>query len=131
MNNSISAGDFATAANLLSYDVDTLANTGIDTATGVVMADDTGADNVVTNYRLYYRLLITYAQDTLSVTDSARLVTLAHKCPIVDGAIIYAARALYSAVFNDMRVFGEGDCDEISIASGKGIHNADEDEVQS
>ncbi len=121
IGNSINTADYATAITLLNYGVDTLANIGEDDSTGVKMADDTGADNVVLNYRQYYRLLLTYIQDTLSPTDSSLLAVLANKCPIVDGPVIYDARALYSSVFKNPPVFGEGECDAMSFTSGKEI----------
>jgi len=36
--------------------------------------------------------------------------SLAHKCPSVDGQIIHDARALYSLVYDDMRMFSDAGC---------------------
>ncbi len=124
IDNSINTADFSTASALLASDIDSLVNTGADSITGVVMADGAEADNVVANYRQYYQLLSTYATGTLTASDSAILVALSHKCPVVDGSVIYGARALYSLVFRDAQVFGEGDCDSIMLSSGKDAHNA-------
>ncbi len=124
LNNSLAAGDTIGALTLLAYNVDSLAHNGTDTATGAQLADDTSANTVVQNYIDYYRLLTGYLRDTLSGSDTALLITLANKCPSVDGPIIHNARALYSIVVDDTLVFGTGDCETMSDTSSKGAHSA-------
>ena len=106
----ISAGDFATANSLIGLPIDSFANTDSNAITGAVMADDTTADNVVTNYIEYYRLLIKYMTDTLHSSDSSSLKILANKCPYVDGSVVFQARTLYSIVFNDIKQFNDLGC---------------------
>ena len=92
-----------------------------DAVTGAVMADDTTVDNIVDNYKQYYQLLVKYRTDTLNSTDSAQVAILANKCPYIDGMIIYNARALYSHIFRDCRMWSDIGCDStISWSERKG-----------
>jgi len=35
---------------------------------------------------------------------------LANKCPYVDGSVVYQARALYSLIYNDLRMWNDAGC---------------------
>jgi hypothetical protein len=48
-----------------------------------------------------------YLDTALSSSDSTAIVTLANLCPNTDGAIVYNARALYAAAYNDHSVWDE------------------------
>jgi len=109
---------------ILVQTVDGLANTDSDATTGVKIADGTNVDGIILNYTKYEQLLMNYTNDTLSTSDSVDLVTLANKCPYVDGAVIYQARSLYSRIFEDYRVFGNTGCDS-TMAAGKAPHAID------
>jgi Secretion system C-terminal sorting domain len=107
----VGSADYTTAAAMLCYAVDPMANIDTDYATGVVMQDATAADAIVSNYREYYRLLMNYTQGVMTATDSTYLVIMANMCPYVDGAVIYEARALYSLVYQDPRMFNDVGCE--------------------
>lgn len=109
----IDTGDYASAATELSYPLGYMASADSDATTGAVMADSAG-DNVVSNYTAYYGLLVKYMTDTLNAADSAAVTTLANKCPYVDGSVVYHARALYSMIYDDLRMFNDGGCDPVT-----------------
>ena len=71
---------------------------------------------MVANYRAYCQLLVKYMIDTLSSSDSGQIAALADMCPYINGPVIYNARALYNAVFNNSRVWSDLGCS----ASGGG-----------
>ena len=133
IENSMVTGDFATAISLMAI-LPSTSNTTTDTASGVVMADGAWADGIVANYTSYYNLYMKYATDTLNATDSATLKYLAGMCPIVDGTIIYEAKALYGQVFNEVPPYNS-DCGSDSVGSRngqfKGGNNGVDDALQS
>ncbi len=62
----------------------------------------TPTNNIETNYKTYYGLYYTYANNSFAPTngtDESNLRALANGCPSKDGACVYQARALYNAVF--------------------------------
>jgi hypothetical protein len=111
---SIGAGDFATANILLAYPTDSLLNTDSSATTGAVLADDTTADNIVNNYKEYYRLLIKFTTDTLNSADSAEITTMAGMCPQIDGAVILQVRGLYALIYNNYKLWSDISCDSLS-----------------
>ncbi len=115
INSNIVQMNYGLAHAQLAAPLDTLATSDSDAVTGAIMADDVDADNVVYNYKKYYELLLRYMEDTLTTTDSVYLRHLAEKCPDVDGAVVYNARALYSLVFNDMQIFNDGGCGAVEM----------------
>jgi hypothetical protein len=63
----------------------------------------TSTNNVEDVYIYYYDLYLAYANNNFQPTngtDEANLITLASRCPGMDGAGVYQARALYNSVFN-------------------------------
>jgi hypothetical protein len=121
----IDTGDIATAQALLdAYGKDDLNNNQVDTTTGVQMADDTTADNIVINYRQFYQLYINYADSALSGSDSAAIETMAKLCPITNGAVVYKARALYDIVFDTLRFFQSNCGDDVVFDSSAARHGA-------
>ena len=115
IENDITMGNYGSAATRLSYPLSYMANADTDATTGAAMADSAG-DNVVINYKQYYQLLVKYQTDTLNSTDSMQIAAMANKCPFVDGSVIFQARALYSMVFNDSRIFSDVGCEPIMEA---------------
>lgn len=65
------------------------------------------------NYKLFYNLCLKYLDSTqvLSSQDSTDIMTLAQKCPFIDGAIIYNARALNQLVNKSMTLYNDNGCD--------------------
>jgi len=109
----IASGDLIVAQTLLNAPTDSLANTSVDTVTGVQMADDTAADDIVSNYKLYYNLYLKYASKTMTGTDSALVEAMANLCPMIDGSVVYQARSLYSLISQNMIVFSDDFCDSV------------------
>ncbi|GAA4461728.1 hypothetical protein GCM10023093_06900 [Nemorincola caseinilytica] len=130
----IASGNYEHAKQLLAQPLNYMTSDARDAETNVVLADKAG-DNIVSNYKQYYDLLIRYSTDKLNSADSQHLVVLAEKCPLADGAAIYQARALYNLVFDDCRIFSDLGCklepqQEIDEAAGAttavGGQNADD-----
>ncbi len=84
----------------LAQDIDALATTATDPATGVIMADGTDADAVVSNYITYYNLYLKYVTDTLTTGDTATIGALANLCPSLYGAVVHNACNLYNVLMN-------------------------------
>ncbi len=62
----------------------------------------TPTNNIETNYKTYYGLYYSYANNSFAPTngtDETNLRSLANGCPSKDGACVYQARALYNTVF--------------------------------
>jgi hypothetical protein len=98
----IANGNYDAATSAMAEGIHAHTNVTVDDATGVAMADGTGADYVVQNYLDIYRLGIKYALGELTDGDKAEVAELANLCPGIDGTIIYTARGLYSNVFGNL-----------------------------
>jgi len=85
-------------------------NPQYDPITGVVIADSSGASHVVNNYRKYYKILIHYLEDSITVAEKDTLTAIAYRCPMTEGAVVYNARALYGVVFNTVTIFSDDIC---------------------
>ena len=112
----IAGGLLAHTQSLLSYDINDLSNTNLDTVTGVLMADGTNANYVVNNYLDYYNIELRNAQGMMTRADSIRIAQLADLCPLTDGWIVYQAQALYSNLFSNYKVW-DGNCDADTSAA--------------
>jgi hypothetical protein len=82
-----------------------------DPATGVTIADSSGATHVVNNYRKFYKILIDYLGGTISNAEKDTLTAMSGLCPILNGTVVYQARALYAMVFNTANMFTDAICD--------------------
>jgi hypothetical protein len=91
----------------------------IDTTTGVNIKDDSTIDYIIDMHREFYNIYLHYLQYALDSTDSVRIPYIAQLCPLEYGSVVYKARALYTTVFNDLRVWCEG-CDEGQQQQGQG-----------
>lgn len=67
------------------------------------------------NYKSVYDAYIKHASDTVTISDSLTLVTIALGCPFTDGAAVYEARALYNSIYHTNVNF-EDNC--LPISSG-------------
>ena len=76
----------------------------------LVITDYADADYVVNNYRNFFRRYLKHLKGTMSCADTIALNNLAQKCPSVDGAIVYQARALYASISQDMRMYRDDSC---------------------
>ncbi|MGC4057325.1 MAG: hypothetical protein QM743_04285 [Chitinophagaceae bacterium] len=84
--------DLSQVQVLLTHPAEALGRVEIDT--NVVVTDYSEADAVVANYSDYFLLYLRYLQGTLTAADKDLLTALAHKCPDLDGAVVYQARGL-------------------------------------
>ena len=105
----LSAADYAGAQGLLG--APPIPMDSISGPNGVLILDGHGGDNVVNNYTSFYQLYIRYHIGTLTAPDSAQVTVLANKCPLIDGAVVYQARALYRLLTNDLTVFNDDYCE--------------------
>lgn len=110
MESLLAAGDFDSVTVMLGYDIDSMANTAYHSTLGVDVADGLSANFIVQNYQQFYGLYIKYATNNLSGSDSLDILALAELCPQIDGGVVHQARALYSEVFNNLRIFDDDSC---------------------
>jgi len=108
IENALYAVDTFAADSLMAISMSAFAAT--DTATHVQLVDDSTADYIVDNYKTFYKVYLDYIGVGLTSADSAEVQTLAAECPNVYGPIVYRARALYTAVFNDLREWNDDSC---------------------
>ncbi len=77
-------------------------------------------NNIETNYKTYYGLYYTYANNSFAPTngtDETNLRSLANGCPSKDGACVYQARSLYNSVY--------GTTSNYPVCSNSGARMAD------
>lgn len=60
----------------------------------------TPVNNIESNYKKYYQLLLKAKTGSLNSNDSTSLFTLANSCPFTEGGSVYQARALYNQLFS-------------------------------
>jgi hypothetical protein len=109
IENYIGNGDLADAQALVSTCPPAMPM--YDPATGVVIADSSGAGHVVHNYRKFYQVLINYLGGNITPDDKDTLAALAGLCPVLNGTVVYQARSLYAMVFNTANVFNDESCE--------------------
>ncbi len=113
MENYLARGQYRKTATLLSeYGVSDRASTDEDEETGVSMTDHVDANNIVENYRRFYEVCVHYAEEAVTNADSVDIEAMAQKCPIVEGSVVFNARALYNILFDTVRIF-ESNCDTV------------------
>jgi hypothetical protein len=110
MENALANGYFDSVTTMLSYNIDSMANTAWDTVTQTRMADSTAADNIVQNYQSFFGLYMKYMTQSLSSGDSLQIMALAQLCPERNGTVVFQARALYSEIFGDLTMFNDDSC---------------------
>lgn len=59
------------------------------------------------NFKTYYQIYMNYANGTYSSTDSVALYQLASSCSLLNGDVVYLARALYNAVNNKIIIWDD------------------------
>lgn len=112
IENSLAQGDSSTAMTAIYTPDAPLVGTGTyqDSTTGVVIADDTSGDYLMATYKNFYSLYLRYASGNLSTDDSTMVVSIANYCPAQYGAVVYRARSLYVALYNDLPVWNDDSC---------------------
>ncbi len=81
-----------------------------DSVTGAYVVDDSSADYIVGTHLSFYKIYQNYLNGAIECTDSIKLAYLANLCPPLYGPVVYQSRALYSAVFDALRVWTDS-CD--------------------
>jgi hypothetical protein len=67
----------------------------------------TPASDIETGYKDFYNFCIKQQTDTLDDSDSIKLYQLSARCPIQYGAVTYQARAMYNALYDQVREFSD------------------------
>gem|GEM_PF-6109630 len=107
VENALAKGCFGQAQSLINNTAMQLAtNTQIGT-NGAVICDSSAADSIVYTHIWYYQLYKKYMQNSLSSNDSLSIIYIANLCPNIYGAGVFAARALYSLVYDDPIVWDD------------------------
>ncbi len=89
----LGTGDIGAAQQLLGGTIGAMGRVQVNN--DVVITDYNEADRIVNDYMAYYQSYIRMLQGSLNASDTAIVETIANKCPPVDGAVVYKARALY------------------------------------
>lgn len=105
----INNDDFSTAQNLLDNPVSAMGRVVVNG--DLIITDYTDANEVVENYTNYYHAYLQFLQGTMTDSDSARIWSIAHKCPVKDGAVVYKARALQQRLSFDFIVYNDDSCE--------------------
>lgn len=93
INQAIGTGDIITAQSLINTPVSAMGRVIVNC--NVTITDYPAANGIVSDYVVYYNTHIRMLQNTINPTDTAVIGAIARKCPPVDGAVVYKARALY------------------------------------
>ena len=56
---------------------------------------------------------------TMTATDSSYVVLMANICPSHDGAVVYNARALYSHIYGDLKMWPDMGCDTVDVIADR------------
>jgi hypothetical protein len=112
----------------------------IDTVTGVEIDDDSTVDYLVNTYKVFYTLHLNYKTHSMTSSDSSRIINIAELCPLEYGAVVYQARALYTAVFQEVRIWNDTCVDFVDTTgqqqdeqghkTGNGKGNAAKEDMQ-
>ena len=81
-----------------------------DSTTGAMVVDDSSADYIINNYFMFYNTYMNYVNGAMSCTDSNNVRYMAALCPSIYGTAVYQSRALYAAVFDELRTWNDDDC---------------------
>jgi hypothetical protein len=95
-------GDFYTDNKTKSYGK--LSDAEIDLANGnysaasSALSSISAKNNIETNYESFYNLYAKYYTKVYTDNENTALLSLANKCPFLEGEVIYQARALYNVI---------------------------------
>jgi len=73
-------------------------------------------NNMEANYQNFNTSFIDLLDSAYSYQDSVNLITIANSCPATNGDVVYSARALYNAVYNQYQYF-EDNCSYVQSVS--------------
>jgi Secretion system C-terminal sorting domain len=112
----IGTGNIATAKSLMNAPVPAMGRVVVNC--NITITDYPAANSIVSDYLAYYNTHIRMLEDTINSTDTAILGSIARKCPPVDGAVVYKARALYQLLTGIAVQYKDDSC-----AFGMGGHS--------
>ncbi|MFA6151112.1 MAG: T9SS type A sorting domain-containing protein [Chitinophagaceae bacterium] len=104
----LDSGDISSAQTLLGSPVSAM---GVNTLSNTITVTDyTEADAIAANYVRYYDRYIRFLQGSMNGSDTVYIQDLATKCPALDGAIVFKARALYDWLADTVIVYQDDSC---------------------
>ena len=59
---------------------------------------------------MFYNTYMNYVNGVMGCVDSANLRYMAALCPSIYGTVVYQSRALYTAVFDELRTWNDDNC---------------------
>jgi len=112
LEDSIITGNYTIASAMISSPPPPLVGSGqyFDSVTGVTIVDDSTNNYIINNYFMFYNTYINYINGGMTCVDSANLQYMANLCPQLYGTAVYQSRALYTAVFDELRVWNDDSC---------------------
>jgi|GEM_PF-2554856 len=112
IEDSILVGNYAVANLLISTPTPPLVGNGqwFDPITSVTIVDDSSSDYITNNYTMFYSTYMKYITGSMTCLDSVNLQYMANLCPSIYGTVVYQSRALFTIVFNQLRVWNDDSC---------------------
>jgi hypothetical protein len=120
IENAINQDDVTTAQNLLANPVSAMGRVVVNG--DLIITDYNDANNVVANYVDYYAAYIHYLQGNMGYGDRLNIQTIANKCPVIDGAVVYKARGLYQILTKQNIVYNDDNC-EYNLSLNRTVQN--------
>jgi hypothetical protein len=97
VSEALGSADTAGAAALLAAPVSAMGRVAVQ-GSNIVITDYDTADAIVADYAAVYAAYLRYMKGNLLSGDTALLEAIAAKCPAQDGAVVYLARTLFTAL---------------------------------
>ncbi len=123
------AASQSTCRQLFCTIEDSLFQCGYTYASGLVNGF-TPSSTIDQNYKRFYQMYINGMQNTFTSLDSTDLETLASSCPLLNGLVVFQARAFHNSFYNDFKNY-EDNCpqanktnDRIAKTAQSGINKA-------
>lgn len=109
IESAINSDDFSTAQYLLDNPVGAMGR--VIVSGDLIITDYSDADEVVENYTNFYSAYLQFLQGSMTDSDTAKILSIAQKCPVKDGAVVYKARALQQRLSFDYMVYNDDSCE--------------------
>ena len=112
LENMLALGDMNGAAQVMATPPSAPQNNAYDNNTGAQITDNQGADNIVDRYLAFYSIYMNYTNGSMTAQDNAELKAIAMECPLKYGSVVYRARSLYTAVFDQLVAWNDDYCSD-------------------
>lgn len=109
IESAINSDDLTAAQYLLDNPVGAMGR--VIVSGDLIITDYSDADEVVENYTNYYTAYLQFLQGSMTDSDTAKILSIAQKCPVKDGAVVYKARALQQRLSFDYMVYNDDSCE--------------------